>query len=344
MDRRLTPPRLWPSFAQDREETRVIGSTLSRRQITGLIAAAGAFAAVPAFAQRFPDAPPDDADSGAPSAQVPTGSDRSSHVTAPVSINGQGPYQFVVDTGANRSCLSQRLAQKLELPPGPVAAVNTLAGRRLRPTVAIERLQVGPRSQRRIHAPLLPLDDDVDGVLAIDWLKGQRLVLGFQGRRLEITASRREAPRPNRVVAPARRRHGQLTIVDADLGGARINAMVDSGAQVSLGNAALRAAFPRSELERARSERVMLESIAGERFSGDLLYLPFLRLGGLRLGNVPVVFAQTHVFALWGLADAPTLILGLDLLTQFTEVAVDFGRSTVRFDFTRGQAPESMQP
>jgi hypothetical protein len=75
-----------------------------------------------------------------------------------------------------------------------------------------------------------------------------------------------------------------------------------------------------------------METVAGERFSGDLLYLPFVRLGGLQLGNVPVVHADTHVFGLWDLEDKPAIMLGIDLLTEFNTVILDFGHSQVRFD------------
>jgi hypothetical protein len=44
-----------------------------------------------------------------------------------------------------------------------------------------------------------------------------------------------------------------------------------------------------------------------------------------------------HVFELWGLKDTPALVLGMDLLTQFDTVALDFGRSQVRFDLSQGQ-------
>ena len=41
-----------------------------------------------------------------------------------------------------------------------------------------------------------------------------------------------------------------------------------------------------------------------------------------------------HVFDLWGLRDKPALVLGMDLLAQFDTVALDFGRSQVRFDLS----------
>ena len=78
---------------------------------------------------------------------------------------------------------------------------------------------------------------------------------------------------------------------------------------------------------------VRLETVAGEAFVGESVFLPFLRLGGLHLGNVPVVYADVHVFDIWGLKDAPALVLGMDLLQQFEQVALDFGRSRVRFEF-----------
>ncbi|MFA5601716.1 MAG: retropepsin-like aspartic protease, partial [Phenylobacterium sp.] len=158
------------------------------------------------------------------------------------------------------------------------------------------------------------------------------LVLGFSDDRLEITRSRADKPSDTSVVVPARRRSGQLTIVDADLSGERISAIIDSGSEVSLGN------FPLRELARRKDKTfrpgapVGLISVAGERFVGEAGFLPWVRLGGLQMGAVPVVYADSHVFRIWDLGRAPALIIGMDLLRQFDSVALDFGRSAVRFD------------
>ena len=60
-------------------------------------------------------------------------SDLCSRMTAPVRINGQGPFPFVVDTGANRTVISAELAARLGLSKGPDQAVNDAAGWRSRP-------------------------------------------------------------------------------------------------------------------------------------------------------------------------------------------------------------------
>lgn len=308
--------------------------TPTRRHAALGLLAAGALPAGALAQTASIEAPDEDA---APT-KLDTGWSQNQHMMAPVSINGQGPFSFLLDTGANVSCVSNRLLDRLALISRETARVHTVVGVRQRPIVVLDHLQIGPRNRRNVRAPALPLKGtDVDGVLGVDWLKGQRLVLDFKQQKMEITRSRSDESHPGRiVVVPARRRHGQLTIVDADLGGKRISAIIDSGAQGTLCNTKLR------DLVRAQEERsgkrqppqfVRMETVAGESFIGESVFLPFLRLGGLQLGNVPVTHADMHVFDIWGLKDSPALVLGMDLLNQFEQVSLDFGRSAVRFDF-----------
>jgi predicted aspartyl protease len=257
---------------------------------------------------------------------------------APVSVNGQGPFSFLLDTGANISCVSNTLVERLNLESTETMAVHTVVGVRQRPMVTLDQLQIGPRIRRKVRAPALPIKGmEVDGVLGVDWLKGQRLTLDFKNNRMEITKSREDESEPGRVVVvPARRRHGQLTIVDADLGGRRISAIIDSGAQGTLCNTKLRDIVRAEEAKKGRIEApgsVRMETLAGEVFTGETVFLPFLRLGGLHLGNVQVSCVDMHVFDIWNLKDTPALVLGIDLLSQFEQVALDFGRSRVRFEY-----------
>ena len=68
--------------------------------------------ATPAAAQAVAGAPA----SPTPAAdEVATGLDRSLRMTVPVMINGQGPFDFVVDTGADRTVISEELAKQLSL-------------------------------------------------------------------------------------------------------------------------------------------------------------------------------------------------------------------------------------
>ena len=317
-------------------------SPTRRNAMLGLLAGgAVAFPAAGTLADVVVEAPQTELpDADEPATSLATGQSRNDHMMAPVRINGQGPFSFLLDTGANVSCVSRRLAERLNLKSTEQIQVHTVVGVRSRPIVLLDLLQVGARNRRQVRAPTLPIKGmEIDGVLGVDWLKGQRLTLDFKARKMEITRSRADQDEPGRVVVvPARRRHGQLTIVDADLNGAPISAILDSGAQGSLCNRRLRDLVRKQEAKSRRGQPqetqfVRMETLAGESFTGESLFLPFLRLGGLHLGNVQVTHADMHVFDIWGLKDTPALVLGMDLLSQFEQVSLDFGRSRVRFDY-----------
>lgn len=306
--------------------------SFNRRQAAARLAALGiALPVSAALAQPVPAPQPEP--EAEPATEIGSGRDAYEHMLAPVTINGQGPFQFLMDTGANTSAISRDLASRLMLAPTESAPVHTVVGVRQRPGVMIDHLQIGDRSRRSVRAATMPLVSGVDGVLGVDWLDGQRLVLGFKEKSIAIARSVADRPAAGSVVVPARRRFGQLTIVDADLSGRPVSAMIDTGSQATMGNDALRAVVGPGD----RLQRVHMETLAGEGFSGELIYLPFLRLGGLQMGAVPVVHANVHVFDIWGLRDKPAIVLGMDLLTQFDRVSMDFGRSRVRFDLSDEQ-------
>jgi predicted aspartyl protease len=271
-----------------------------------------------------PAAPP------APAADVGVFSDLYRRMTAPVRIDGHGPFAFVVDTGANRSVISAELAQRLSLPRGPDQSLNDAAGVQLEPTVSAE-LTVGARPGGRRVLSVLPASTiGGEGMLGLDGLGDQRLTLDFHGGLLRIEGSRAALSDPLDVVVQARRRSGQLTLVDADIDGAPVTAFLDSGSQATIGNPALHA------LARARDPRgawttATIVSAAGQAIPAEIVSLRDLRVGGLRVSHLPVAFADLHTFRLWGLDARPAILLGVDLLSRFDSVALDFARGEVRF-------------
>ena len=76
---------------------------------------------------------------------APTRIDRADQVLVPVMIDGKGPFQFLVDTGANGSMISPRLVKALGLAlgQGVVERVEGVTGTEPLPWVLIRRLQVG---------------------------------------------------------------------------------------------------------------------------------------------------------------------------------------------------------
>jgi predicted aspartyl protease len=87
--------------------------SLTRRHAAASLFALGG-AALP-LTRALAQTPADRLAPDEPSTRLDTGRDGFEHMLAPVTINGQGPFQFMIDTGANTSCISHELADRLML-------------------------------------------------------------------------------------------------------------------------------------------------------------------------------------------------------------------------------------
>jgi hypothetical protein len=281
-------------------------------------------------------------------AMIRTAVDSGLRMTVPVFLDGHGPFTFVVDSGANVSVLAAEVASLFPFPPGAAVAVHGIAGAMSASTVNVGKLQVGSVTSTDLVMPVLASEAlGADGILGVDILKNRLVRLDFRTRQLSIGPSRDvqfvsmggEASRlgpddPNEtlVSVPARYRFGQLTVVDADVGGLPITAFLDSGSETTVGNLALlRGSSKRRPDLITHARKVQLLSATGQTAFGQLSALPLLRLGGLRLGNLIAVYSDLHAFELWDLADRPALLIGMDILRHFNAVELDFGRRQVRF-------------
>lgn len=255
-------------------------------------------------------------------------------MTAPIRINGRGPFPFVVDTGANQSVISQELALQLGLASGPTEPLNGVAGVQETATTRAT-LGVGVRDESDVTLSVLPQTAiGGAGMLGLDRLDGRRLTLDFRTESLLIEDKGRVFRDPEDIAVKARRRDGQLTLIDADLAGIPLIALLDSGAQNTVGNEALRQLALTRRPQTVWS-RTPIVSATGQSIDADFADLPALRVGGLRLPNWPVAFADLHTFRLWDLTHRPAILLGVDILSRFESVCLDFARDEVRFRLPR---------
>ncbi|MBC7504270.1 MAG: aspartyl protease family protein [Sandarakinorhabdus sp.] len=249
-----------------------------------------------------------------------------------VRINDDGPFRFLVDSGADRSVIGAGLAARLRLPAGDAVRVQGMAGVATVATVMIDRLLLGKSEVGPIKAPaLLERDLGAQGLIGIDALAEQRLLLDFDAKTITVQDSR-TAPvnEAGEIVVTARLRKGQLIITQASVGDQRISAVIDTGAEVTLGNMALRRRLLGTKA-RAGAPVMTLVSVTGQTLEAEVVMLPRIRIGGVFLDRVMVAFADAPPFALFGLDQQPALFLGSDLLKSFRRVSLDFRNRKVRF-------------
>lgn len=250
-----------------------------------------------------------------------------------VGVNGAGPFRFLVDSGADRSVVSLDLAQRLKLPAGDTVRLQGMAGTQQVPTVEIDAFRIGGSEIGPIRAPALQSRHlGADGLIGIDALADQRLMLDFVKKTVTVQDSRTpvKASEAGEIVVTARRRKGQLILTQASVRGNRMNAVIDTGSEITLGNMALRRRLFGTRTPNGMKP-ITLISVTGQTLIADAVVLDDVRIGGIRLNNVVVAFADAPPFALFGLAREPSLFLGSDLLNSFRRVSLDFRNRKVRF-------------
>jgi predicted aspartyl protease len=282
---------------------------------------------VPAVAQE----PVTTAPAPAPAAElVELGYDRHKRPTTTVTIGDAGPYDFLIDTGAQTTVLSRELADLLGLVDRQPVTLVGMASRVATHTVAITGLGIG---QRRVDVPRAALVDGLhiggaDGVLGLDALQGQRVLFDFPRRTMTVAAPEEaRSSRGYEIVVRARAHSGQLIITDGRVEGVRTAVVIDTGAEVSIGNAALA-----RQLRARQVERMELNDINGAVASGHVHIAERAEIGRLRLAGFPIVFTSSPAFHALDLETRPAMFLGMRELRLLRRIAIDFGTRRILFD------------
>jgi predicted aspartyl protease len=275
--------------------------------------------------------PPPDGELAAaePLYAAPTRADRAGRVHASVTINGAGPYRFILDTGANTSALAPRVAEELKLQGAgdTQIQVHGVTGTALLQAVRVESLRAGNVQLPPMNLPVLPgpVLGGADGILGINGLQATRIEVDFEKDLVSIVPSAGRRSQQGFLVVPARLRKGGLLLVKGKVGKVPVQVIIDTGAEHTLGNLALRTAL----LERARYDEEIDVTVLGattDVSAGTYFRAPKITIGEADLVDLPVTFGDLHVFKIWGLTETPALVIGMDMLGMLRRFVVDYKR------------------
>ncbi|MBY0563532.1 MAG: aspartyl protease family protein [Hyphomonadaceae bacterium] len=287
-------------------------------------------------------------------AEGATQSDRMGRIVAPILVNGQGPFRFIIDTGANRSAVSRPLAQRLGLAPIGVGAVHTVHEVTNAPLVAVDSLAYGGIVFSGGQMPVLesPVLAGEDGLLGVDGMRDRRLMLDFANRCIEIAESdNARRLRGGWTSVRGELRFGHLVMIEGSVRRRRINVLIDTGSSASLANTALRTELAGLTVEATQTRLQAVRALtAGAPILLDTaIILPRITIGGIEARAIVAFIGDFHIFELWGLADEPTLLIGMDVLSRADAIAIDYGRGSVHFRveqqvFTGSRIPGGATP
>ena len=256
--------------------------------------------------------------------------ERHQRLTLPVNIEGVGPFDFMIDTGSQATAVTHEVNERLGLQDAGTAIVVGMASRREVSLVELDGLQFGSRTIDGLTAPVLERTHvGADGIIGLDSLQDMRVLFDFRNKTIAVAdTNEKMSNRGFEIIVRARPKHGQLLITKAYVEGVKATVIIDTGAQATLGNMALR-----DKVRKRRADQdVITTDVNGVSLTTPLTFARSLKIQGLELKNVPITYADAPAFEALGLSDEPVLSLGMQHLKAFDRVAIDFNKKRVLFD------------
>jgi hypothetical protein len=204
-----------------------------------------------------------------------------------VTLNGRGPFRFLLDTGSTHSVVSEAVAARIGAPVVARTVVGSVLGSRERLVVRIDRLECGALDVANLLPSVADMDEvdhtrRLDGVIGQDALAGLRYTMDF-GRRLV-----RWWPDPATIGPGAAfplQASGGRFLVSLPQGGAVLRLVPDSGAGLLLLFAQADQELPPMRLL-ARPAQLATLSARGTIRRGTVLEL---QVGPTLLRHIPAV-------------------------------------------------------
>lgn len=257
---------------------------------------------------------------------------------------GSRPSLFVIDTGAQSTSISDRLAQALDLKPGPQLTIHTVTGTFQTPSAYVPRIRIEPVDYDNVLVPVFPHEAlGAEGLLGMNHLREFRLTLDISRRRATLgpsvsqgiainTGSHATLLGQSQTLKPvATRVVDGLMMLDVTVGGVPAVGFLDTGSQYSIANHALRSALN----SRATGETAILQGVSGPPLTVLTGPSTIVGFGVRNARDVRLLFADLHIFEVLGLSDRPALLIGADVMSRFQQVRIDYLRQQVSLGPTR---------
>jgi len=254
-------------------------------------------------------------------AEVPLTWGPTGHVTAPVVVNGEGPYPFVIDTAADESAVYNWFATAHAMPNGRSSEISGATGTQTETTTRLDSLSLDGQEIRNLEAGTAPDRADgarLAGIVGVDLMTGHLAVLDLGCDTVALlppdTDPASVAGRDATMIEAGGLREGKQLTLPVSLNGASGVATLDTGARSTIINHAFAraagldldsGAFRSGTLVRGASQQAVA-SVVGP--------IGAVRFAGVARAHVVARIVELPVFQEEGLADQPMMNLGLDLL------------------------------
>jgi predicted aspartyl protease len=256
---------------------------------------------------------------------APTLRDRIGRIWAPVLINGRGPFRLVLNTGANSSAILPSVVEKLgiSLEGTRKIKINGATGSAVVPVVDAEQLEIGELLIQQVRLPIVPdVFGGAEGVLGPSGFADKRIFIDFRNDLIRIARSNRERAAGGFTRVPLKANRRQLLMFDIKIGKVRTTAVLDTGAQQTMGNQSLREALLRKSKRGLKNQEIV--GVTLDVAEGQSINIPPIALGDVEISNLQVHFGNDFIFSHWDLTEKPAIVIGMDLIGTLETLIIDY--------------------
>ena len=267
---------------------------------------------------------------GAARAEVPLRWDSTGHVVVPVAVNGKGPFDFILDTGADESAVYAWFARLLDLPKGRSGVLGGAIGAQPIVGARVASLAVDGHAIRNINADTVP--DRVDGYQACRCRRRRPDDGSAPGHRFRMqygsAAAARDAPAdiagPGATLVRAGSiRDGKQLTLPVTVNGAPGVAVLDTGARATAINLKFALAAGADPLSSAFRDGVPTRGATMTPVASRVGTIGTVRFAGLTRTDAEAIVVDLPYLRSAGLANSPAMNMGLDLL-RGTRLTIDY--------------------
>jgi len=269
-------------------------------------------------------------------AVVPLKTSYSGHITVEAMLDGHGPFEFALDTGASISVVFEKARAKAQIEPlqGVRVRVLGMTGSGHFPVADVAQISVGRETWNGARVALLPDDmpaaTQIDGILGVDFLSQYAALYSQQERVIrlypkELIQERSYQGWSSIPLFDMKVGEGDVTMLAFDMfiDGAQIPTMFDLGASVNLMNRkAARLLNIRPRKPRGNAD---VRGAFGEAVAAAELVAWRLKVGNELWHRKTFMIGDFPVFYALDLDDKPAALAGTGLFGQ-REFIIDFVR------------------
>jgi hypothetical protein len=259
--------------------------------------------------------------------------DPGGRLLVPVKLNGRGPFQFILNTGAGRSAVTSETVRALgpSVDEAPSMLVHGVTGSTAVPTIRVESMSLGAMTIPVSPLPVLAnAFNGADGFLSASSLGSECIVIDFMRSTVALpkgVALGRD--RSGAAIVRMDPSHPPLLTIGTRVQAVAVKTIIDTGAEATFGNLAMRYALTNMAVD--TSERVELVGAVVPGQIGTPQPLPMMEIGELRIFGACIAYGDLSLFEYLKLTTVPAMLLGMDTLGQFASLAIDYKHEIVQF-------------